>query len=94
LSLDELLISVLETLRFGRLFWFYCLEVLDHFQSSGIEPAPIACLLLASGLPEAYHSSPACAAILEATGRAVTVMAATGSSPNTLALVNSRVLEH
>ena len=57
---------------FGRLIWLYCLEVLDHFQSSGIDPAPVACLLLASGFPEVFPPSGPCAAILEAMSRAAT----------------------
>jgi hypothetical protein len=37
-------------LGFGRMIWLYCLEVLDHFQSSGIDPTPLAGLRLARGL--------------------------------------------
>ena len=33
---------LLEMLGIGRMIWLYCLEVLDHFQSSGIDPAHLA----------------------------------------------------
>jgi len=54
----------------------HCLEVLDQFQSSEIDPAPLACLRLVRG----FLFSPAGPAIVEATSRAATIMAATGPS--------------